>query len=285
MGKKAKKEKLVDCHIHMVLDGIDWKEAIYRHCIYKNMRWIVDTLEVYAKKGYTYLRDGGDRWGVGALAKAIAREMGIVYKTPLAPLSKKGHYGGFIGLQWENMREFAKLMELQRRQGADFCKIMVSGLMDFNWYGVLTEPSLTRQEIREMIFIIKSEGLSAMVHCNGAQAIIDCVEAGAESIEHGGYPNGEALAAMAQCGTVWCPTLSTVGNLRGKGRYDEEAVCAIFTEMSESVEKFSKMGGLVALGSDAGAWAVPHGCDTEREYLEALGVDWKRGSEVIMKRF
>lgn len=276
---------MVDCHIHMLLDGIDWKEAMYRHRPCKDMTWIRRTLTQYAEKGYTYLRDGGDDFGVSALARDMARGMGIVYKTPLAPLSKKGHYGGFIGLQWETMRKFAALLFLQKRQGADFCKLMVSGLMDFDQYGRLTEEPLTREEIRELIHIAKEEGLPVMVHCNGAQAIIHCAEAGADSIEHGAYPNDEALAAMKECGTVWCPTLSTIGNLRGKGRFAEKAVCAIFEEMSEKVRQFSQMGGLVALGSDAGAWAVEHGCGTEREYLEALGVDWKTGSEVIMKRF
>ena len=276
---------MIDCHIHMLLDGVDWKEAMYRHRPYKNMGWIRDTLQMYAKKGYTYLRDGGDDFGVSALAKDIAGTMGIVYKTPLAPLSKIGHYGGFIGLQWGTLRQFAALLFLQKRQGADFCKIMVSGLMDFNQYGVLTEEPLTREEIKELVHIAKEEGYPVMAHCNGAQAIIHCAEAGVDSIEHGAYPNDEALAAMKECGTVWCPTLSTIGNLRGKGRYDEKAVCAIFEKMSENVEKFSRMGGLVALGSDAGAWAVPHGCGTEQGYLEALGVDWKIGSEVVMRRF
>ena len=77
---------------------------------------------------------------------------------------------------------------------------------------------------------------------------------------------------MAENGTVWVPTLSTVGNLRGKGRFDEGAVQAILDSALRNVAEFAAMGGLVAPGSDAGAWAVPHGCVTEFELLEtALG--------------
>ena len=76
--------------------------------------------------------------------------------------------------------------------------------------------------------------------------------------------------AMKENGTVWVPTLSTVGNLRGKGRFDEAAVAAIWETAAENVRKFAQMGGLIAPGSDAGAWAVPHDADTEHRLLTDL---------------
>jgi len=273
---------MIDCHIHALLDGENYKTAIGRHRAGVDKGYVEKTVAMYAKLGYKYLRDGGDRWGVGAYAREVAKRYGIVYRTPLAPLSKKGHYGGFIGLQWENFSEFARLVKLQRAQGVDFCKMMVSGLMDFDRFGVLTEEPLRKSEILELVRIAKEEGLSVMAHCNGAEAITACAEAGVDSIEHGAYPDDEALAAMAECGTVWCPTISTIGNLRGKGRYDETAVCKIF---DFQMEKLSAFRGLVALGTDAGAWAVPHGCGTETEYLDSLGIDWKQGSAAIQRRF
>lgn len=273
---------MIDCHIHMLLDGVDWRSAIGRHAVQVDKEYVRSVVKMYAEKGYTYLRDGGDRWGVGAYAREVAKEFGIVYRTPLAPLSKKGHYGGFIGLKWENWRDFARLVRLQKDQGADFCKIMVSGLMDFDRFGVLTEAPLTREEIYQVVNIAKDAGLRVMAHCNGAEAMMACADAGADSIEHGAYPDAEALAAMAEMRTVWCPTVSTIGNLRGKGRFDETAVCKIF---DFQMEKLSAFRGLVALGTDAGAWAVPHGCGTETEYLDSLGIDWKTGSAVIQRKF
>ena len=273
---------MIDCHIHTLLDSVDWKRAIARHTVQVDKAYVRDTVKMYAEKGYTYLRDGGDRWGVGAYAREVAKQFGIIYRTPLAPLSKKGHYGGFIGLQWENMQDFARLVRMQKAQGADFCKIMVSGLMDFDHYGVLTEEPLTRQEILELVHIAKEEGQAVMAHCNGGPAMTACAEAGVDSIEHGAYPDEEALAAMEEMGTVWCPTLSTIGNLRGKGRFDEKNVCAIFEKQLENVAAFR---GLVALGTDAGAWAVKHGCGSEEAYLEMAGADFAEGSKVIMERF
>ena len=204
---------MVDCHVHMVLDGVDWKRAIGRHSEGVDEGFVRRTLAAWQEKGYTYLRDGGDRWGVGEKARELAPEYGISYRTPLAPLSLKGHYGGFIGLQFETLQEFTELVRLQGKQGADFVKIMISGLMDFDRFGVLTEPGLDQNLIREMIQIAHDEGFSVMAHANGARAVEAAAAAGVDSVEHGAYLDADALAAMADMGTVWVPTLSTIANL------------------------------------------------------------------------
>ena len=279
-----------DCHMHMILDGTDWRAAIGRHSECPDEVFIHRVLKTYRDLGFDYLRDGGDRWGAGKRARELAPEYGITYKTPLAPLCKKGHYGAFIGKTYENFREYADLVRQTRQDGGDFIKIMISGLMDFNRFGVLTEEGLTRQEIRELIHIAHEEGFSVMAHANGARVVEAAAEAGVDSVDHGAYLDADALAAMAQAGTVWVPTLSTIGNLRGKGRFDEKAVCAILESAMTNVAAFGKMGGLITAGTDAGAWAVPHGSLTEFELLtQALGSGaediLRRGYEKIRERF
>lgn len=279
-----------DCHMHMILDGTDWRAAIGRHSECPDDAFIRRVLGTYRELGFDYLRDGGDRWGAGKRARELAPEYGITYRTPLAPLCKKGHYGAFIGKTYADFREYADLVRQTRREGGDFIKIMISGLMDFNHFGVLTEEGLTRQEIRELIHIAHEEGFSVMAHANGARVVEAAAESHVDSVDHGAYLDADALAAMAEAGTVWVPTLSTIGNLRGKGRFDEEAVCKILESAMTNVAAFGKMGGLIAAGTDAGAWAVPHGSLTEFELLtEALGSGaediLRRGYEKIRERF
>ena len=279
-----------DCHIHMLLDGVFWKDAIARHSNAPVDSWIHAVLRRYQELGFTYLRDGGDRWNVGKQARELAPEYSITYRTPLAPLCKAGHYGGFIGLNWETMAQYTDLVRQHRKNGADFIKIMISGLMDFDHFGVLTQEGLQPAEIRELIHIAHEEGFSVMAHCNGAATAIAAAEAGLDSLEHGAYLNAEALAAMKEAGTVWVPTLSTVANLRGTGRFDERAVAAILENALENVEIFTRMGGLLAPGTDAGAWAVPHGSLTEHQLLQdLLGSSCQeilhRGTAEIMKKF
>ncbi len=261
----------VDCHVHMVLDGEYWKSALARHSQKPDEEFVRKALGIYRDLGYTYLRDGGDKWGVGAKARELAPEYGIAYRTPLAPLCKKGHYGSFIGDMYENMKEYAHLVKKAKADGADFIKIMISGLMDFDRFGMLTEGGLEKEEIRELIHIAHEEGFSVMAHCNGAETALAAAEAGVDSVEHGAYLTEEALAAMKERGVVWVPTLSTIGNLRGKGRYSEAAVAAILESALEAVGVFAAMDGLLAPGSDAGAWSVPHGSMTELDLLEKAG--------------
>ena len=274
-----------DCHMHMILDGYQWKNAIARHSEKPDEAFIRQILSHYQELGYTYLRDGGDRWGAGKRARELAGEYGITYRTPLSPLHKVGHYGGFIGTGWETLSEYAGLVVKPREAGADFIKIMISGLMDFDHYGVLTEEGLTEQEIRLLIHIAHQEGMAVMAHANGARTVEAAAEAGVDSVEHGAYLDSSALQAMEANGTVWVPTLSAVGNLRGKGRFPEDAVERILDSALANVAAYK---GLLAPGTDAGAWAVPHGSTTEAGFFAMAGVDENRlreGIAVIRSKF
>lgn len=272
-----------DLHIHMVLDGHDWRAAIARHQKKPDLDYIRTVLQRYQLLGYTYLRDGGDRWGVGAAAKAMAKDFGITYRTPLAPLCLQGHYGSFIGTTYADLKEYTALVRSLRQRGGDFVKIMISGLMDFHRFGALTESPLPPRLIGELIHIAHEEGFAVMAHANGAKTVEAAAQAGVDSVEHGAYLEEDALHAMKESGTVWVPTLSTVANLRGTGRFPEEEVEKIFESTAEDIQRFSDMGGLLGCGSDAGAWAVPHGCNTEQALL--CHVDTTRGEARIRMKF
>ena len=91
----------------------------------------------------------------------------------------------------------------------------------------------------------------------------------------------EALEAMRENNVIWVPTLSTIGNLRGKGRFNEQSVEKILKSAMDNVALFASMGGFLAPGTDAGAWAVPHGSLTEYALMkQCLG----ERSEAILDR-
>mgnify|MGYP006874677035 CR=1 FL=1 len=81
-------------------------------------------------------------------------------------------------------------------------------------------------------------------------------------------------------------TITPVNN--DDGRFDDEITEKITAYHLEMIHMFAKNGGRVALGSDAGAWAVPHGSETEPELLARADITTERywqGNRVIMEKF
>ena len=127
--------------------------------------------------------------------------------------------------------------------------------------------------------------MAVSAHANGARTVEAAAAAGLDSVEHGAYLDSDALAAMEESGTVWVPTLSAIGNLRGKGRFHEAAVQAI---LESALENLSRYKGFVAPGTDAGAWAVPHGSETELPLFAMAGIGEDRlavGRDQIVQKF
>jgi len=249
---------LGDCHIHMVLDGYDYKKAMGQHRQRVQDAWIRDTLKQYAQAGVKYLRDGGDALGVAKRAAELAPEYGIEYRTPLFPICRKGRYGEFIGRSFDDFTGYRALVDEVARGGGDFIKIMISGLMDFNSFGVITSTPLDRREIADMIDYAHDRGMAVMAHANGARTIMNAVECGVDSIEHGAYMNDECVAAVAESGAIWTPTLVTIGNLIGCGRFPDTVLEPLLELQLVNVKSCAEQGGRIAAGSDAGAYTVPH---------------------------
>ena len=263
-------------HIHMLLDGANWRAAIAAHRPQPDEDLIRRRLSAYQDAGITWLRDGGDRFGVCLRARALAPEYGITYRTPAFPIHKKGHYGSFIGRSWSDFAEYDALLTEAKAAGADFIKLMVSGLMVFSVYGRLTEEPLAAGEMQALIAAAHDRGFAVMAHCNGAEAVKHAVSAGADSIEHGAYLDDEACRMLAESHAVWVPTLSTIGNLLGSGRYDDAVLGQILRSAQENVRRVAALGGLIGLGCDAGAFRVPHveGTLSEEQWLRrTLGGD------------
>ena len=270
-----------DCHIHMVLDGVYYKAAIDAHRGRVRDDLIRARLADYARAGSVYLRDGGDAFGVCQRARTLAQEYGIEYRIPCFPICMKGRYGGFIGRTFQTMADYRALVAEVAAEGGDFIKIMISGLMDFDHYGVITSTPLSAHQIREMIRIAHGEGFSVMAHANGAETVLAAVEAGVDSVEHGAYMNGETLSALAESQAVWVPTLSTVGNLIGNGRYPDEVLRRILEGQLDNIGQYARLGGKIALGSDAGAYCVYHASAIGDE-LELLRRALGQGTEALL---
>lgn len=280
---------LGECHAHLIMDGKNYKEAVSLHKYGVVESVIHECFRAYQKAGITFIRDGGDSYGVSKRAKELASVYGIEYVTPIYAIHKKGHYGGIVGKSFETLKDYQNLVQEVKKSGGDFIKIMVSGLIDFTEYGKLTEEGIEPELISEMIHIAHEEGMAVMAHCNGARTMEAAACAGVDSIEHGAYSDLQALMAMAKNRVIWTPTVSPIGNLRGGGRFSDEVTEMITENHLQMIQTFVALGGRIALGSDAGAWRVPHveGVFTELSYLKKIvdEVYLESTEKMIRKKF
>lgn len=283
-----------ECHAHIIMDGVNYRQAIDLHRNGPDDNVIREHLKIYQDRGIIFVRDGGDALGVSARAKELAPEYGIDYRTPVFAIHKEGHYGSIVGKSFSTMLEFHKRVLEAKEQGADFIKIMTTGLLDFNAHGAITGTPLDAAEVKEMVHIAHEEGMAVMSHTNGTYGVQAAVEAGVDSLEHGNYMNEESLTMLSESHTVWVPTLVTVRNLLGDGRYADETLKPIIETAEENVRKSFGLGVKVAPGSDAGAYRVLHGQGIQDEmqaFVQILGNEEKayqwlmEGEMEIRKKF
>lgn len=283
-----------ECHAHIIMDGVNYRHAIDLHRNGPDDNVIREHLKIYQDRGIIFVRDGGDALGVSARAKELAPEYGIDYRTPVFAIHKEGHYGSIVGKSFSTMLEFYKRVLEAKEQSADFIKIMTTGLLDFNAHGAITGTPLDAAEVKEMVHIAHEEGMAVMSHTNGTYGVQAAVEAGVDSLEHGNYMNEESLTMLSESHTVWVPTLVTVRNLLGDGRYADETLKPIIETAEENVRKSFGLGVKVAPGSDAGAYRVLHGQGIQDEmqaFVQILGNEEKayqwliEGEMEIRKKF
>jgi len=278
---------IYECHGHIILDGVAYTGSIARHKGKIDEDFIRHNLKTYTDLGITYYRDGGDKHGVSVYAKKIAGEYGIDYVTAAFIILKKGHYGIMFGRSFENLHEYRELVLEAIDLGADFIKTTASGLLDFANGGTVTHPSISLEELKEIVNIAHGEGMSVMIHANGADNIKRAAEAGVDSIEHGYYMDIAALKIMADRDVIWVPTCATSANLIGTGLYDDDMLVEIVENHKAAMIEASRIGVSIACGSDAGAAHVFQGSGTldEMTILESIGIDPMDGNKKIYDRF
>ena len=282
-------------HAHMIMDGVNYKNAVAVHREAPCEELVRERLLSYRDAGIDFVRDGGDGYGVSMLARAIAPEYGIRYLSPSFAIHKKGLYGAIVGHSFEDGDGMRELIDRAAREGADFIKLMASGILDFSVYGALSPGPLPKEEITSFIRHAHSLDLAVMVHVNGDESVRRCIEAGADSIEHGFYMSpGTVSLFMGEDAPVWVPTVAVTDAILGRGEFNEENLRKIHSSQMENIRRALEAGANIALGSDCGAYRLPHPTGVEREYkcfLEAgegiAGIDGilKRGEAIIRERF
>ena len=216
---------LIDSHLHLIglkTDRILEEEFVrpQQLGLIKSVYDAVDLLEA----GFTTVKDCG---GFGIYLKRSIAEgttRGPRILSAGYTLSQTAGHGDthFVPVEWVDARvskrgmsllcdgvaECIKAARYALRQGADFIKIMASGGV----MSMIDRPEHTQFTLEELKAIVEEArhvGKFVTAHCQGTEAMKNCIITGVKTIDHAFYPDDEVIEmAKKKKDVVFVPTLS-----------------------------------------------------------------------------
>lgn len=272
---------LIDAHVHLcfgsesnilsvIAETSDAQAAIRA----------VANAQATLRGGVTSVRDlGGLRHIDCTLREEIARgsALGPSLRASARMICITGGHGFFIGAEADGVDGVRKAVRANIKAGADTIKMIATG-------GVMTPNTdpltahFSAEELRAGIEEATRFGRKVAVHALGRQGVINAVEAGAASIEHGFELDTDIIKRMIDKDIVLVPTLSAIG-VCARAQYAGLPPAIAdrarrFADMQRaSVRAFYEAGGKIAMGTDAGTPLNYHGQNAqELGFLAELGV-------------
>lgn len=268
---------IIDSHIHIAHNTLFNKEQWSNSTIDFKIDCITKILRDYKENNVLALRDGGDGIFASCLAREIAAREGIIYKTPIFAICKKGHYGSFLGRSICGIEDFKREFNILKENKLDHLKLIVTGIVNFNKFGDVGDVAFTYDELEYMVKSAKEYGVPIMVHANGCEGVSATIKAGVHTIEHGFLIADKELYEMAEKEIIWVPTLSPLGNIidAKDQRFKEQLdiIKKVYDMQIKNIIKAYEIGVKIALGSDAGAYCVSQvtGIFDEIKHFQDIG--------------
>jgi len=229
--------------------------------------------EAYAGCGIFCVCDMGHAEGVGAEARELFKSA-VRVRTAVSALHRRGGYGPFLGGAVEGVAEAVTAVRELAEAGADFIKVINSGIVRTSEEGGVTEGGFYPDELKAMVTAAGKSGLKVVCHANGDEAIYNAVKAGASSIEHGFFVSDKTLIFMKEREVSWTPTLFALQSLSAfSDSLERRRIEGIIARHCESVEYAASIGVKLAVGTDSGSRGVEHGTS----FIEELRLFRKAG--------
>ena len=237
----------VDHHVHLFIDG--------RECLSEeSAETIINPL---SSKGILGFYDMGSKSALGLNLK----RSGVSIFSAGKALCKKGGYGGFLGFEVSDIEDIKMAIRWNVSRGADFIKVINSGIVTGNPDKPVSEGGFSREELKVIVQEAAASGKVVRCHANSEGAIKDAILSGVSTIEHGFFIDEDCLYLMAESGVIWIPTIYAL-KAYSLGIIDSDKrryLDSIVDDHMQSVYKGYGLGVVIKAGSDSGAKGVPHG--------------------------
>lgn len=272
---------LIDTHTHLVLEpDDDFRDDAVITNEWATLRG-VHAARVTLRAGFTTVRDlHAIPEAIFALRRAAAEGLiegpRIVASGPgLSIIGGHVDVTGFrpevnaalgLGNTCTGAAECAARVRHLSSAGADVIKFAATG-------GVLSQQTrglgqhFTDEEMRAIVSTAHGLGLRVAAHAHGARGVEAAARAGVDSIEHGTFADGPAIAAMRANNVAFVPTLMAFTGLRerlGRGIYTaavEAKVNEVLTRLGAAARAARAAGVPVVFGTDSSVFE--HGRNAE----------------------
>ncbi|MBN9062483.1 MAG: hypothetical protein BGP06_12405 [Rhizobiales bacterium 65-9] len=162
-----------------------------------------------------------------------------------------------IGRQADGPEEIRKAVREQLRGGADLIKVMATGGMS----SAGSDPGASQflpEEINAAVAEAQRWGKATAAHAHGRDGVMNAVNAGITSIEHGAFIDEQCIEAMLKKGVFLVPTLSvshwTEQNMK-RGTIPQFIIDNTMKTRelrTKNFRAFYEAGGKIAMGTDGG---------------------------------
>jgi len=251
-----------DAHMHFNLCGRPWSEEVLRA-----------VMERYARRGIFSIKDMGHKSAIGLKARIVAKGLMSV-RTAAFALIKKGGYGTFLGKCVEGKEEIKKAVKEISDAGADFIKVINSGIVSTGTARHVTEGGFTFEELKVICAEAKKRDLEIACHANSDNAIRDAVMAGVSSLEHGFFISGDTIRLMVEKGTSWTPTAFALLALAPSlAPTEKRHIQEVIEGHLASMYFAASIGLKLRVGTDSGSKGTRHG----ESYFDELRLFEKAG--------
>lgn len=294
LGEATVLPGFVDCHQHLVFDGVGTLEA--------QVTGVDDAaLEARVRAsarravlgGVTTLRDLGDRNFVTLTLDDDETLPNVVGAGP--PITPPGGHCWYLGGECEGESNLRRAVAERVERGCSVVKIMVTGGAMTPSYP-LWQNQFDRADVQLVVDEAHRHGLPVAAHCHGNDGIEMAADVGVDSIEHCSFfdaslecaPPPELLERLATSGVALSATWGLTAEPVRPAHW-ERAVPLIRNALGE----VHRAGGVVVVGTDAGIYpqkphdvlphALPTMLDAGMSTVEALRAITSRAADVCCR--
>lgn len=228
--------------------------------------------------GVFAVTDMGHRSGIGLEARRILHGHMEVRSSGFAIYKKKSH-GTFLGIGVTDSSEIKGVIKTIADAGADFIKVIASGIVCPKGGGLSTTIGFSLEELRIISHEAQERNMQFVCHANADSFIRNSIETGTSSIEHGFYISNETLHMLKEARVSWTPTIFPLQSIKEHLESPERRYIEEITEQHlASINYAASIGVKLNVGTDSGSRGVEHGGSffDELQWFHKAGLSTKQ---------